>query len=103
VRGALMHLNPTRSLRALGENMAKFIRKPPIVEAFRYWLDDRPDWFCDEVTANRITTYETHCDLKVMGGIWRCFVGDYIVRYSDGLIQGFKPEEFLSIYEPLEA
>ena len=30
-------------------------------EAFRYGIDDRPDWFMDEVSANRIITFRDGC------------------------------------------
>lgn len=34
---------------------------------FHYWVDNRPGWFCERVTANEIITYPTHCEIKKAG------------------------------------
>jgi len=58
----------------------KFRSIPIIIEAFRYNIDPRPDWFQDEVTKNTILTYEDHCIMKLPGtDEERVGVGEYII------------------------
>lgn len=79
--------------------MPKFRKKPVVIEAFKYWIDARPDWFCDEVTKNNITTYETHCEIKTLEGVMRGETGDYIIRGVKGEIYPCKPDIFIATYE----
>lgn len=83
--------------------MAYFVKTPQFVEAFRYWLDCRPDWFCDKVTVNEIITYETHCDIQTSEGILKAAAGDYVVKDSDNKIFVCKPEIFEADYELIYA
>jgi hypothetical protein len=82
--------------------MPKFRKKPVIIEAFRYWKDCRPDWFCNKVTANEIVTYETHCEIKTLEGVMRGEVGDYIIQGVKGEIYPCKPDIFEVTYEEIE-
>ncbi|EAD5297061.1 hypothetical protein [Listeria innocua] len=62
------------------------------VRAFRMGMDCRPDWFMDEVTANKVITYaknksdgpfefmETYADIITENGIIRANYGDYIIK-----------------------
>lgn len=79
--------------------MTKYRKKPVVVEAFRYWIDNRPDWFCDEVTKNNIITYETHCDIKTLEGVMRGEKGDYIIKGVKGEVYPCKPDIFIATYE----
>ena len=47
----------------------KYRKRPIVVEAFRYYIDPRPDWFQDKVTLNEIITYETHCEINTLEGV----------------------------------
>lgn len=80
----------------------QFRKKPVVVEAFRYWIDPRPDWFCDKVTTNEIITRATHCDIHTLEGVMRGEVGDYIIRGVKGEIYPRKPDIFETTYEPVE-
>jgi hypothetical protein len=82
--------------------MPRFRTKPCEIEAFRYWIDDRPDWFCDKVSANEIVTYDTHCEIKTLEGVMRGEVGDWIVQGLKGEIYPCKPEPFAMKYEPVD-
>ena len=77
----------------------KFRKKPIVIEAFRYWMDDRPDWFCDLVTANEIVTFETHCEIKTLEGVMRGEVGDYIIHGVKGEVYPCKPDIFEATYD----
>lgn len=82
--------------------MAKFRKKPVVIEAFRYGIDGRPEWFCDLVTANQIITFETHCEIKTLEGIMRGEFGDSIILGVKGEVYPCKPDIFEMTYEPVE-
>ena len=54
----------------------KFRKKPVVIEAFRYNVDPRPDWFQDRVTANTIVTFEDECHINTLEGQMYGNVGD---------------------------
>ena len=82
--------------------MAKWRKRPVIVEAFRYWTDPRPEWFCDKVTTREIITFETHCEIRTLEGVMRGEVGDYIIQGVKGEIYPCKPDIFEATYERAE-
>lgn len=79
----------------------KFRKKPVVIEAFQYWLDDRPDWFCDKVTSDEIVTFETHCEIKTLEGVMRGEKGDYIIQGIQGEVYPCKADIFTATYEPV--
>lgn len=82
--------------------MAKYRKKPVVIEAFRYWVDARPDWFCDKVTTNEIITHETHCEINTLEGVMRGEVGDFIIQGVKGEIYPCKPNIFAATYEAVD-
>lgn len=78
--------------------MGIYIKKPVMVEAFRYWVDNRPDWFCDKVSNNDIVTFPTHCDIHTLEGTMRGEAGDYIIKGVKGEIYPCKPDIFELTY-----
>lgn len=81
--------------------MAKYRKLPVEIEAFVYWHENRPDWFCDKVSSNDIITFETHCEIKTLEGIMRGEVGDYIIKGIKGEIYPCKPDIFEKTYEAI--
>lgn len=79
--------------------MDKYRKKPVVIEAFRYWVDARPEWFCDKVTTNEIITHETHCEITTLEGVMRGEVGDYIIQGVKGEVYPCKPDIFEATYE----
>jgi hypothetical protein len=89
--------------------MAKYKKKPVVIEAFRYGIDNRPDWFNDKVTANEIITFfgidltnkdaSLYCEIKTLEGIMRGEYGDYIIQGVKGEIYPCKPDIFEMTYE----
>lgn len=79
----------------------KFRKKAIEIEAFVYYVDNRPDWFCDKVTSNEIITYPSHCEIKTLEGLMRGDVGDYIIKGVKGEIYPCKPDIFEITYEPV--
>ena len=89
-----------------------FRKKPIIIEAFRYGIDNRPDWFCDAVTNGTVITFASpnlynnddnlsHCLLLTLEGPMRGNYGDYIIKGIKGELYPCKPDIFLATYEPV--
>lgn len=79
--------------------MAQFRKRPVVIEAFRYYVDPRPDWFQDRVTTNEIITFPTHCEITTLEGVMRGAVGDFIIQGIKGEIYPCKPGIFEATYE----
>ena len=86
----------------------EYRKKPVVIEAFKYGIDNRPDWFNDKVTSNEITTYvgtdirdssEYYCEIKTLEGIMRGNCGDYIIKGVKGEVYPCKPDIFEITYE----
>ena len=86
----------------------EYRKKPVVIEAFKYGIDNRPDWFNDKVTSNEIITYvgtdirdssEYYCEIKTLEGIMRGNCGDYIIKGVQGEIYPCKPDIFEMTYE----
>lgn len=82
--------------------MAKFRKKPVVIEAFRFGIDNWPEWFADKVTNNDVVTYSDHCQIVTLEGVMRGEVGDFIIQGVNGEIYPCKPDIFEKTYEPVE-
>jgi response regulator of citrate/malate metabolism len=82
--------------------MKLYRKKPIIIEAFIYWEENRPDWFCDKVTTNEIITFTTHCEINTLEGVMRAEIGDYIIKGIKGEIYPCKPDIFEQTYEEIK-
>ena len=92
--------------------MAKFRKKPVVIEAFCLGVDPMPDWFCDARSAGYITTHNLDGrhrggpDLAIFNtleGEMRAECGDWISRGINGGIYPYKPDIFFVNYEPVDA
>ena len=86
----------------------KYRKKPVVIEAFRYGMESRPDWFDTKVTSNDIITYvgtdirdssQYYCEIKTLEGIMRGNCGDYIIKGVQGEVYPCKPDIFEMTYE----
>ena len=84
--------------------MAKYRKKPIIIEAFRFQIDRfAPDWFMDRVKNNTIITYEDGtCNVKTLEGTMKANKGDYIILGINGEVYPCKPDIFKKTYEVVE-
>lgn len=92
--------------------MAKFRKKPVVIEAFRFYVDNIPDWFMDKVTSNEInlhnsdfrqfTIKQAYCEIKTLEGTMRGDGGDWIIKGVNGEIYPCKPDIFEKTYERVE-
>ena len=88
--------------------MAKFRKKPVVIEAFR--LNERgliaEDWFWDAVTRNDIVTHcfgkhepdPAWCEIKTLEGTMIANAGDYIIQGVNGEIYPCKADIFQKTY-----
>lgn len=71
--------------------MAKYKKKPVVIEAFRFGMDPMPLWFLEAMDSGTVKFYvrsgtqPSHADIKTPEGIMR-------VNYLDYVIQGVKGE-----------
>lgn len=89
--------------------MAKYRKKPVVIEAFQLGVDHIPDWFMDAVTANEIILHgtsdnsrfvpDTNADIHTLEGWHHANYGDYIIRGVKGEIYPCKPDIFAMTYE----
>jgi hypothetical protein len=92
--------------------MGLYRKKPVTIEAFRYGIDGRPDWFQDKVSSNDIITYcdeevsspfqksdKLWCEINTLEGVMRGEYGDYIIKGVQGEIYPCKPDIFEMTYE----
>ena len=88
--------------------MAKFRKKPVVIEAFR--LNERgligEDWFWEAVTRNDIITHcfgkhepdPAWCEIKTLEGTMIANAGDYIIQGVNGEIYPCKADIFQKTY-----
>lgn len=89
--------------------MARFRKKPVVIEAFQLGIDYIPDWFMDKVTTNDIILHGTssgfehhddiNADIKTLEGWHHANFGDFIIKGTAGEIYPCKPHIFKDIYE----
>lgn len=92
--------------------MAKYRKKPVVIEAFRFYVDPIPDWFMDKVSSNDVILRncnfniydidEAYCEIKTLEGIMRGDGGDFIIKGVNGEIYPCKPNIFAKTYELAE-
>jgi hypothetical protein len=96
--------------------MPKFRKKPVVIEAFKFGLDEQPEWFKSAVTEGDILIetiippqgYKPNdpriheCHIKTLEGVMTGNHGDYIIQGVKGEIYPCKPDIFEATYEPAE-
>ena len=82
----------------------KYQKRPVVIEAFRFMLDDEaPDWFMDALSARVVTSYEDgHCDIHTLEGVMTARYGDYIIRGINGELYPCQPDIFVATYKPVD-
>jgi hypothetical protein len=83
--------------------MAKFRKKPVVVEAYCYDQKPknyRPDWLTAAIIAEKVTTFPEFCNIWTLEGTMRCDLGDWIIQGVHGELYPCKPDIFAATYEP---
>jgi hypothetical protein len=82
--------------------MAKYRKKPVVIDAFCFGSEDEPDWFKYALMANKITNHPDRLLVHTLEGTMNAVVGDWIIRGTKGELYPCKPDIFAEIYEALE-
>lgn len=90
----------------------KYRKKPVVIEAFRFYMDNMPDWFMDNITSNKVilrksdykrySIEEAYCEIETLEGTMTCKGGDYVIKGVNGEIYPCKPDIFEKTYESVE-
>ena len=78
--------------------MAKYRRKPVVIEAFKWLFDEVPDWWT--ATKGIMIKAETgSAFIPTLEGTHEARRGDYIIQGIQGKIYPCKPDIFADTYE----
>lgn len=83
----------------------KYRKKPIVIEAFRYGIDDVPEWFKEACRNDTVTMFSQYagdvrwCEIETLEGTHRGNVGDYIIKGIQGELYPCKPDIFEQTYE----
>lgn len=88
--------------------MAKFRKKPVVIEAFK-WTGDQdqiedPEWIVDAIRSGDVFFEDEDPRMKIetLEGVMVANPGDYIIKGIKGEIYPCKPDIFQLTYEPAE-
>lgn len=86
--------------------MAKYRKKPVVIEAFRWTggpdQDEDPEWIVEAIKEGKVTfstVLSTMMHIETLEGIMSASVGDYIIKGALNEIYPCKPEIFSLTYE----
>jgi hypothetical protein len=93
--------------------MAKFRKKPVVIEAFQWTGDfnqtEEPDWIVEAISLGRVWFIGAGTPKVTMVirnprpvGIWVAKPGEWIVLNTLGEIRPYSPRAFEAEYEPVE-
>jgi len=91
--------------------MAKYRKKPVVIEAFQYGLTDKSDlplWAKDAMSRDLIKPFSQYggsvrwAEIETLEGTMRANVGDYIIKGVKGEFYPCKPDVFEMTYELVE-
>lgn len=77
----------------------KYIKKPIVVEAFRYGFDEKPEWF---LNSKLIDESNNFCKIKTLEGIMIANSGDWIIKGIKGELYPCKHEIFQDSYDKVK-
>lgn len=83
--------------------MAKYVKKPIPIEAFKFMYEDEPIWFVNAISKKQIVIDLMHrCIIKTLEGNMTAEAGDFIIKGIEGEIYPCKKDIFIKTYEKLK-
>lgn len=76
-------------------------KKPVVVEAFRYAINEQPGWFVASCEAGLVRGFDPIV-IRTLEGEMTARGGDWIIRGVQGEIYPCKHDIFTATYEPAE-
>ena len=85
--------------------MAKYRKKPVVIEAFRFGHDKPPVWWKDAVDCHnaQCTDNGEVAEIATLEGTMSAYSGDYIIRGVQGELYPCRADIFNATYEMVEA
>jgi hypothetical protein len=78
--------------------MAKYRKKPIVVDVFQWLMDDVPEWITSAIRANKIN-FDIRMIISTPDGEMLASPGDYIIKGVNGELYPCKPDIFEQTYE----
>ena len=78
--------------------MAKYRKKPIVVDVFQWLMDDVPEWITSAIRANKIN-FDLRMIISTPEGEMLASPGDYIIKGVNGELYPCKPDIFEQTYE----
>lgn len=91
--------------------MSKYRKKPVVIDAFRFGIDPKPDWFLEAILngvakchtsgecSGRYKDIELWCTIETLEGTHQVNWSDYIIKGIKGELYPCKPDIFEATYE----
>lgn len=85
--------------------MAKYRKKPVVIEAFQFGIDRHPGWFQDAImkglegVPGSVTLTADSAVIKTLEGEMSAFQGDWIIKGVKGELYPCKDDIFQATYE----
>lgn len=79
----------------------KFRKKPVVIEAFRFLIDEVPQWWSDSLNV-KIDVLHHEAVIETLEGTMRASLGDWIIKGVKGELYPCKPDIFEATYEKVE-
>lgn len=81
----------------------KYVKKPVVVEAFQFGVDEYPEWFkFDKDGEERQIVYDSYNNSPKLDLITRARPGDYIIKNNDDDIIRYPEGLFKETYDLVE-
>lgn len=80
----------------------KYVKKPIVVDAFQFLVDERPDWFTKEYGRQVVLDGgepTTRCKIKTLEGVMKAYKGDMIIKGIKGEIYPCNKDIFDATYD----
>lgn len=91
--------------------MTKYRKKPLVIEAFQFGMQEKsdlPTWAKEALRSGAIKAFSQYsgavrwAEIETLEGIHRAGVGDYIIKGIKGELYPCKPDIFEATYELVE-
>jgi hypothetical protein len=79
----------------------KFRKKPVVIEAFRWNIDEAPHWWFNHRGIS-VNTHTGSAFIPTLEGTHEALLGDYIIQGVKGELYPCKPDIFEMTYERVE-
>lgn len=81
-------------------------KKDPVIQGFKFGVDETPTWFTQEVQSGKIDLFDEHCHIQTDHGFSHVAKGDYVIleQKEDGTFKPAwrDPKEFESEFEEIK-